>query len=100
MLPYYVFIRSAVKVQACKELLILELIPSFPEEISDQDFSYLQSPVLWVKGKRAIISLHRLAHASNISYFASAPIGETNAFIGLVVASGENSHLPPIFYPN
>jgi PAS domain S-box-containing protein len=64
---------------------------TFPEEISDQDFSYLQSPVLWVKGKRAIINLHRSAHTSNTSYIASAPIGETNAFIGLVVASGENS---------
>jgi PAS domain S-box-containing protein len=64
---------------------------ALPEEISGQDFSYLQSPNLWVKGKRAIISLHRLAHSSNISYFASAPIGEVNAFIGLLVALGENS---------
>src|SRR4030043_683585 len=63
----------------------------FPEEISDQDFSHLQIPVLWVRGKRAIINLHRLAHASTTSYIASAPIGETNAFIGLVVALGENS---------
>jgi len=64
---------------------------TFPEEISDQDFSHLQSPVLWAKGKRALINLHRLAHTSNTSYIASAPIGETNAFIGLVVASDENS---------
>jgi two-component system, NtrC family, sensor histidine kinase AtoS len=64
---------------------------AFPEEITGQDFSYLQSPVLWVKGKRAVISLHRLAHSANISYFASTPIGETNAFIGLLVALGENS---------
>ncbi len=64
---------------------------AFPEEISGEDFSYLQSPIMWVKGKRAIISLHRLAHSSNISYFASAPIGEPNAYIGLLVALGENS---------
>jgi PAS domain S-box-containing protein len=64
---------------------------TFPEEITEQDFSFLQSPVLWVKGKRALINLHRLAHASNISYIASAPIGDMNAFIGLVVASGESS---------
>src|SRR4030043_774908 len=63
----------------------------FPEEITDQDFSHLQSPVLWIKGKRASINLHRLAHTSKSSYIASAPIGETNAFIGLVVASDENS---------
>jgi PAS domain S-box-containing protein len=63
----------------------------FPDEISGQDFSYLQSPFLWIKGKRAVISLHRLAHASNFSYFASAPIGETNATIGLLMAVGENS---------
>jgi len=64
---------------------------TYPEEITDQDFSYLQTPVLWVKGKRATINLHRLAHTSNTSYIASAPIGETNAYIGLVVASNENS---------
>lgn len=63
----------------------------FPDDISGQDFAYLQSPMIWMKGKRAIISLHRLAHSSNISYFASAPIGEVNAFIGLLCAIGENS---------
>jgi two-component system, NtrC family, sensor histidine kinase AtoS len=65
--------------------------PNYPEEISNQDFSHLQTPILWSKGKRAMINLHRMAHASNTSYIASAPIGETNAYIGLVVASGENS---------
>ena len=63
---------------------------TFPEEISEQDFSHLQSPTLWIKGKRAVTNLHRLAHTPNTSYIASAPIGETNAFIGLVVASGES----------
>jgi PAS domain S-box-containing protein len=63
----------------------------FPDEISGQDFSYLQSPFLWIKGKRAIINLHRLAHTSNVSYLVSAPIGESNAYIGLLVAVGENA---------
>jgi PAS domain S-box-containing protein len=67
---------------------------TFPEEISGQDFASLNSPILWVKGKRAILNLHRLAYSSNITYFASAPIGELNAFIGLLIASGENS-IPP-----
>ncbi len=71
----------------------------FPDEISGPDFSLLQSPVLWVKGKRAILSLHRLAYSTNISYFASAPIGENNAFIGLLVALGENSAPPPNLMP-
>ena len=72
---------------------------TFPEEITDQDFSYVQAPVLWVKGKRAIINLHRLAPGSSTSYIASAPIGETNAFIGLVVASGENTTPSPNLLP-
>jgi PAS domain S-box-containing protein len=63
----------------------------FPEEITEQDFSSLQTPILWSKGKRATNNLHRMAHASNTSYIASAPIGDANAFIGLVVASAENS---------
>ncbi len=74
-----------------KQVALAGTDQALPDEISGQDFAYLQSPNVWVKGKRAIISLHRLAHASNISYFASAPIGETNAFIGLLVALGENS---------
>jgi PAS domain S-box-containing protein len=71
----------------------------FPEEINDQDISHLQSPVLWVKGKRATINLHKLAYTSNTSYIASAPIGEKNAFIGLVVASDENSAPSPNLLP-
>jgi PAS domain S-box-containing protein len=63
----------------------------FPDEITAQDFSYLQSPFLWMKGKRAVINLHRLAHASNYSYLASVPIGEANAYLGLLVAVGQNS---------
>ena len=72
---------------------------TFPEEITEQDFSHLQSPILWSKGKRALINLHRLAHTASTSYMASAPIGETHAFIGLVVASGENSAPSPNILP-
>jgi PAS domain S-box-containing protein len=72
---------------------------AMPEEITGQDFSYLQTPMVWMRGKRAIISLHRLAHATNISYFGSAPIGERNALIGLLVAIGENSLPSPELLP-
>ena len=67
---------------------------AFPQELNSQDFGALQSPVLWVKGKRAILNLHRLAYTTNISYFASAPIGEMNACIGILIAAGENSAPP------
>lgn len=67
---------------------------AFPEEISGQEFTNLHSPVIWVKGKRAFINLHRLAYSTNMAYIASAPIGEMNAYIGLLVASGENT-VPP-----
>lgn len=82
-----------------KRTAFIGAVSTFPEEISEQDFSYLQSPILWSKGKRAMINLHRLAHASNSSYIASAPIGDTNAFIGLVVASGDNSAPSPHILP-
>ncbi len=67
----------------------------FPDELGGPDFAHLQGPLLWVKGKRAVTNLHRLAHASNITFIASTPIGEANAFIGLLVASGENSAPSP-----
>jgi PAS domain S-box-containing protein len=72
---------------------------AFPDEINGQDLSMLQSPLIWAKGKRAILGLHRLAYSSNISYLASAPVGEANAFIGLLVAAGENSLPPPRLMP-
>jgi PAS domain S-box-containing protein len=72
---------------------------TFPQTISDQDFSHLQSPVLWLKGKRAAINLHKLIHAPNVSYIASAPISEENAFIGLVIAAEENAAPSPNLIP-
>ncbi len=64
---------------------------NFPGEISEQDLAHLHTPVIWVKGKRAMINLHKTAHTTNMTYLASAPIGDTNALIGLVAASAENS---------
>jgi two-component system sensor histidine kinase AtoS len=72
---------------------------SLPEEIPGQDLSLAKSPILWVKGKRAILNLHRLAYSTNISYFASAPVGDANAFIGLLAALGEYSAPPPNLMP-
>jgi len=72
---------------------------TFQETITDQDFSHLHSPVLWIKGKRAAINLQKLVLTSNTTYIATAPIGEANAFIGLVVISDDKSAPSPNLLP-
>jgi PAS domain S-box-containing protein len=63
-----------------------------PQQIQPYDLIALEEPILWTPGKRTISNLHRFARASNISYVASAPIGQENAAIGiLVIADDKNS---------
>lgn len=58
-----------------------------PPEISPADVGPLARSTLWVPGKRAHTALHRRARASGYAYLASAPLGESGAFVGLVVAA-------------
>ncbi|RPI33281.1 MAG: PAS domain-containing protein, partial [Chloroflexota bacterium] len=60
-----------------------------PDRLPSSELVILQKPHLWKRGKRTLSSLHRAARASNLAYLASAPLGEPNALIGLLVAAGE-----------
>jgi two-component system sensor histidine kinase AtoS len=62
---------------------------ALPDHISSQDFFMLQSPRLWQFGKRSHTQLHRSANASRLPFVASVPIGQPGAYIGLLIAAGE-----------
>jgi len=59
-----------------------------PDHLTSQDLTNLQTPTLWTPGRRSASGLHRMARTSNLSYVASAPLGQSNALIGLVVIAG------------
>lgn len=56
-----------------------------PVQLPVQDIIYLQTPSYWTFGKRADTTLHKSALQAKLNYIASAPMGQPNAIIGLVV---------------
>jgi two-component system, NtrC family, sensor histidine kinase AtoS len=60
-----------------------------PEQVSPADISILQNIHVWIPGKRTLSSLDRATRASNLSYLASAPLAQDNAFTGLLVIAGD-----------
>jgi two-component system sensor histidine kinase AtoS len=64
-----------------------------PEDIPPQDLGTLNYAHLWLNGKRPLAALHRQARSVNLSYVASAPIGEINTIIGILTAAGSGD--PP-----
>jgi two-component system, NtrC family, sensor histidine kinase AtoS len=60
-----------------------------PEQIPPSDLSLLQSLHVWMPGKRTLSCLDRAARTSNLSYLASAPLAQENAFTGLLVIAGD-----------
>ncbi len=61
----------------------------FPAEILSPDLNYLLKPSLWVKGQRSIVTmLHQSARSAGLSFLTSTSIGETGAWIGVIVAGG------------
>lgn len=59
-----------------------------PDQLSAHDLVALQKTSIWVRGKKSITSLHSHARRSNLAYVASAPLGEGNAYSGLLAAGG------------
>jgi two-component system sensor histidine kinase AtoS len=68
-----------------------------PEQLSVQNLLHLKRPTLWTTGKHPGCELHRAARSARFSYLASAPIGQTNALVGLVIIADRslnpNAHL-------
>ena len=56
-----------------------------PSTLPAQDIIHLREPQEWTPGKRHNTVLHNTARNENLVYFTSAPIGQPNAIIGLIV---------------
>jgi len=66
----------------------------FPERMPGQEMVLLRAAQFWSPGKRPSTSLHRAARANNLTSLATAPLGQKDAAIGIVVA-GAKSELNP-----
>jgi two-component system, NtrC family, sensor histidine kinase AtoS len=73
------------------ELGTKDLLPGIA---NPYDLAALQKPTLWIPGKRTETDLHRHARMSNISYLATAPVGQRNALVGLIAAASDSSKPP------
>jgi|YelNatPaOPRAMG01_1025707.scaffolds.fasta_scaffold04719_3 two-component system sensor histidine kinase AtoS len=65
----------------------------FPETLPSTNLAKLQTPTLWLSGKRVSTDLHRAARIANLSYLATVPLGQPGAWNGLLVA-GDPSASP------
>ncbi len=60
-----------------------------PENILASEIGRSGKPQLWSQGKRIRSGLHRIAWAANLSYLASAGVGDDQALFGLLVAADD-----------
>jgi PAS domain S-box-containing protein len=69
---------------------------AFPSVLPSTDLIRLAEPFIWSPGKRVLTELHRTGRIDNLSYIATAPIGEKDALFGLLVVS-DPTHQPGEF---
>jgi two-component system sensor histidine kinase AtoS len=69
---------------------------AFPSMLPSTDLIRLSEPFIWSPGKRMLTELHRAGRMDNLSYIATAPIGEKDALFGLLVVS-DPTHQPGEF---
>lgn len=65
----------------------------FPETLTTQDLSCLSKPMIWKPSKPSQSDLHIAAQDAQLTFLASAPLGQENAWFGLLVA-GDPHNLP------
>ena len=65
-----------------------------PEYLSAQNLIHLKKPGEWRTGKRPICELQRAARAARLTFLASAPIGQPNAIIGLIIIADNQLPAP------
>ncbi len=63
-----------------------------PDNLPSQDIHLLRNPQFWQSGKRTTCNLHRSARSAGMSYVASAPLGQPQAQIGILVLAGDSSN--------
>ena len=69
-----------------KKIASLETTSIFPDTLPSTDLIRLAHPFIWTPGKRVLTEIHRAGRVENLSYVATAPLGQTGALFGLLVA--------------
>jgi PAS domain S-box-containing protein len=63
---------------------------AFPEHLPSQDLVHLRGAHFWTPDKRSTSSLHRAARSARLAFLASAPLGQSNAPIGILIIAGNH----------
>ena len=59
--------------------------PIFPDSLTSGELIRLQTPALWRPGKKVTSDLQRLARLANLQFLATLPLGQSGAWVGLIV---------------
>jgi PAS domain S-box-containing protein len=70
------------------------LLDVFPDFIAPDEVEHFLVPTTWEPGDRASNSLFRAARVVKMGYLQTFPIGEKEAFIGLLVLAAEQGGIP------
>lgn len=65
-----------------------------PSTLLPEDVTKLRMNYVWKSSKRQLSALHRLAMLSGYNYLSSAPIGNSNALVGIVLFADKDEHPP------
>ncbi|MEW5872502.1 MAG: ATP-binding protein [Chloroflexota bacterium] len=60
-----------------------------PEELPAQELISLRKAHHWVKGKRPATDLQRAARAAGLAWLSTAPLGQPNALVGLIIMADQ-----------
>ena len=64
-----------------------------PEYIESEEVEVFLDPITWEPGKRASNSIFRAARVANLAYIHTFPLGEEEAFIGILVLADYEGQL-------
>lgn len=74
--------------------LVQGLEDEIPQAIDPDEISTLLEPTSWESGIRASNSLFRAARIANMAYLQTYPLGEEEAFIGILVVAANEGLIP------
>ena len=65
-----------------------------PTNLFPEDVIRIRAQYLWKPGRKNLSSLHHIARNEGRVYISTAPVGDLNAIIGLVVISSDSTPIP------
>ncbi len=69
-----------------KKISTVEPSSIFPDTLPSTDLIRLSQSFIWSPGRRVLTEIHRAGRVENLAYVATAPLGQSGALFGLLVA--------------